>query len=185
MGISAPAGSLREIRGLRGELGQFAKRMSENNSSLRSEIAPLRSEMRAEIRVLNTRIDAVGNQLNTRIDALGMQVNARIDELTQRLDDALNVRQRLIAVEAKLAGRNSWLGQIPIRAASPVAGVDEVGVGALAGPVIAAALRRFQARLLRDWQIPSCSPRSNARRCSRQSPAMRLQSGWGALRQRK
>jgi hypothetical protein len=49
--------------------------MSENNSSLRSEIAHLRSEMRAEIRVLNTRIDAVGNQLNTRIDALGMQVN--------------------------------------------------------------------------------------------------------------
>ena len=96
MGISAPAGSLREIRGLRGELGQFAKRMSENNSSLRSQIAPLRSEMRAEIRVLNTRIDAVGNQLNTHIDALGMQVNARIDELTQRLDDALNVRQCLI-----------------------------------------------------------------------------------------
>jgi hypothetical protein len=47
-----------EIRGLRGELGQFDKRMSENNTSLRSEIASLRSEMQAEIRALNTRIDS-------------------------------------------------------------------------------------------------------------------------------
>ena len=96
-----------EIRGLRGELGQFDKRMSETNSSLRSEIASLRNEMQAEIRALDTRIDSIGSQLNTRIDSVGTQVNTRIDALTQRLDDALNVRERLIAVEAKLATRNN------------------------------------------------------------------------------
>ena len=54
---------------------------------------------------MNARIDASNVQLNTRIDALGAQVNTRIDALAQRLDDALNVRERLVAVEATLAAR--------------------------------------------------------------------------------
>ena len=106
-----------QVRGLRGELGQFDKRMSENNSSLRSEIVSLRNEMQAEIRALhtrvesvaaqvNTRIDSLSTEINTRIDSLSTQVNTRIDALTQRLDDALNVRERLVALEAKLASRN-------------------------------------------------------------------------------
>jgi hypothetical protein len=36
-----------------------------------------------------------------------MQVNTRIDAVSQRLDDDLNVRERLVAVEAKPAARNS------------------------------------------------------------------------------
>jgi septal ring factor EnvC (AmiA/AmiB activator) len=82
-----------EIRGMRGELSQFDKRMTENNSSLRSEIVSLRNEMQSEIRALITRIESVATEVNTRIDAL-----------TQRLEDALNVRERLLAVEPPWPG---------------------------------------------------------------------------------
>jgi hypothetical protein len=87
-----------EVRGLRGEMQQLDKRLSES-------IGSLRNEMQTEIRSVNARIDASNVQVNTRIDALGAQVNTRIDALAQRLDDALNVRERLVAVEATLAAR--------------------------------------------------------------------------------
>ena len=121
-----------EVRGLRGELGQFDKRLTDGIASLRSEMTALRGEMiaridgmgaatnariesvRAELNAridtlgaaVNARIDSVDSRLdsvNTRIDALGGQVNTRIDALTQRVDDALNIRERLVALEARFA----------------------------------------------------------------------------------
>jgi len=107
-----------EVRGLRGEMQQMDKRHSENITSLRNEMqAELRAvnsridglaeQMSSRINVLNERFDGLGNQLNARIDGLGGQLNIRIDALSQRLDDALNIRERLIALETKLAARNN------------------------------------------------------------------------------
>ncbi len=89
-----------EIRGLRGELGQLDKRMTENITSLRNEMIARIDSLRTEV---NSRIDSLRTELNSRIDA----VNTRIDALSQRLDDALNIRERLIALESKFAARNS------------------------------------------------------------------------------
>jgi uncharacterized coiled-coil DUF342 family protein len=108
-----------EIRGLRGELGQFDKRMTENAASLRSEIGSLRNEtivrmdsLRTDVNSrfeavnaridglserLDARINALGERLDARIGALGERLDTRIDALSQRLDDALNIRERLVA----------------------------------------------------------------------------------------
>ncbi len=96
-----------EIRGLRGELGQLDGRQTENMTSLRNEMIARTDSLRTEV---NSRIDAVDSRIenvNTRIDAVGAQLNTRIDALSQRLDDALNIRERLIALETKFAAWNS------------------------------------------------------------------------------
>lgn len=108
-----------------GELGQFDKRLTDSIVSLRNEMTALRGEMivridgvgaavntridgvDARLDSVNTRIDVLASQMNTRIDSLTEQVNTRIDALTQRVDDALNIRERLVALEAKFVARNS------------------------------------------------------------------------------
>jgi chromosome segregation ATPase len=89
-----------EVRGLRGEMQQFDKRLSDN-------IISLRNEVQTEVRSLRTEVQAELRSVRTEIEATRMQVNTRIDALSQRLDDALDVRERLVAVEAKLAARGN------------------------------------------------------------------------------
>ena len=100
-----------EMRGLRGEMQQLDKRLSENITSLRnemqSEIRAVRNEMQAEFRAVHTEVETTRAQLTIRIDAVKTEVNGRIDALSQRLDDAPNIRERLVAVEAKLAARSN------------------------------------------------------------------------------
>jgi len=78
-----------EVRGLRGEMQQLDRRLGEN-------IASLRNEMQAELR-----------SVRTEIEATRMQVNTRIDALSQRLDDALDIRERLVVLEAKFGSRRN------------------------------------------------------------------------------
>ncbi|HLH78055.1 MAG TPA: hypothetical protein VKV28_14725 [Candidatus Binataceae bacterium] len=78
-----------EVRGLRSEMQQLDKRLGEN-------LASLRNELQAELRAVRAEMEATWVQLNPRIDAL-----------SQRLDDALNIRERLVAIETKLAARNN------------------------------------------------------------------------------
>jgi DNA anti-recombination protein RmuC len=111
-----------ELRSVRGEMQQLETRLTEGLTSLRNE-------MRTESRAVNGRIDSLGEQVNARINGLSDQVNARIsgpsdqinalleglggqlntriDALSQRLDYALNVRERLVALETKFAARNN------------------------------------------------------------------------------
>ncbi len=96
-----------EIRGLRAELGQLDRRQTENMTSLRNEMMSLRNEMSVRLDSLRTELISRIDAVNTRIDAVAGQVNTRIDALSQRLDDALNIRERLIALESKFAARNS------------------------------------------------------------------------------
>jgi hypothetical protein len=64
------------------------------------------------------------------------------------------------------------------------AGVDEVGVGALAGPLIAAAVILAPVRLSRAWPTPRCSLRSAAKRSSWWSGIAPSRSAWVVRRWR-
>jgi chromosome segregation ATPase len=108
-----------EIRGMRGEMAQMDKRITENFTSLRNEtiarMDALRSETNGRIDALrsetNARSDALRGEMNNRFEQINSRfetvnnqfgaVNTRIDALSQRLDDALNIRERLVALEAR------------------------------------------------------------------------------------
>ncbi len=97
--MQAEIGSVRNEMGslrteMQAEIGSLRREMQTEIGSVRTEIGSLRSEMQAELRTVRTEVEATRVQLATRIDAQG-----------QRLDDALNVRERIVALEAKLAAR--------------------------------------------------------------------------------
>jgi hypothetical protein len=79
-----------EIRGMRGEMAQMDKRITENFTSLRNETIARIDGLRGE---MNSRFEIVNNQFG--------KVDTRLDALSQRLDDALNIRERLVALEAR------------------------------------------------------------------------------------
>ncbi len=112
-----------EIRGMRGEMAQMDKRITENVTSLRNEtiaridsirtegnarMDSLRTEVNAHIDSLRTEVSSRFEAANSRIDhgfdlvdSRFDRVNTRIDALNQRLDDALNIREGLEALEAR------------------------------------------------------------------------------------
>lgn len=79
-----------EVRGIRGEMQQMDKRITESVTALRNETVARIDSLKSE---MNSRFESV----NSRFDS----VNVRIDGLNQRLDDALNIRERLVALEAR------------------------------------------------------------------------------------
>jgi predicted nucleic acid-binding Zn-ribbon protein len=104
-----------EIRGMRGEMAQMDKRITENFTSLRNETIARMDALRSET---NARSDALRGEMNNRFEQINSRfeqiasrfetvnnqfgaVNTRIDALSQRLDDALNIRERLVALEAR------------------------------------------------------------------------------------
>ena len=64
---------------------------------IKGELAGVRTELRAELTAVRAELKAI----NDRIDTL----KERVTETNKRLDEALNIRERLAAVEAKLAAR--------------------------------------------------------------------------------
>ncbi len=80
-----------ELRGLRGEMQQLDKRIGEGITSLRNEMA--------------ARIEGLEGRLSGKIEALSARVDAvdrRVDGLDRRLSEAFDIRERLVALEAKV-----------------------------------------------------------------------------------
>jgi hypothetical protein len=94
-----------EITGLRGEFksevvglrGEFKGEIGE----LKSEVAGLRGELKGEIGGLRGEM----RQLEKRMEEGFASLNQRIDASNKCIDEALEIRERLAAVEAKLAAR--------------------------------------------------------------------------------
>ncbi|MGH8014264.1 MAG: hypothetical protein ACREQ4_17380 [Candidatus Binataceae bacterium] len=80
-----------EIAGLSGETRQIEKRREEGCASLRTE--------------MNVRFTAFDEKFTQRINALDEKFTQRLDSTNKRLDDALEIRERLAAVEAKLSAQ--------------------------------------------------------------------------------
>ncbi len=78
------AGLRGEMSGLRGELRQIEKRMEEGFSAGRNEVNSLRNEM------------------NARLSALDEKFSSRLDYTNKRLEEALEIRERLAALEARV-----------------------------------------------------------------------------------
>ena len=66
-----------EVRGLRGELGQIDKRLTESISSLRNETV-------ARIEALEARINGRVDETVARIETLEARLNGRIDSMSER-----------------------------------------------------------------------------------------------------
>jgi predicted RNase H-like nuclease (RuvC/YqgF family) len=86
-----------EIRALQGEI----KRLDEKLDGLRRENEGVRHEIEGLRREMGARFDA----LDTKFVAEIRRLDTRIDSLERELKVAIEVRERLAALEAKLAPR--------------------------------------------------------------------------------
>jgi chromosome segregation ATPase len=79
-----------QLTGLDARINSLEKRVDEG-------LGALRSETHAGLRAVNDRIDA----LKERVE----QTNRRLDDTNKRLDEALDIRERLAALEARMVAR--------------------------------------------------------------------------------
>ena len=113
-----------EVRGLRGELGQIDKRLTESISALRNEtvarIEALEARINGRIDTMSERASAFERHVEERFAALDLRLDERLAAIDRRLDDklsgldekiastnkrfdqALDIRERLAALEAKV-----------------------------------------------------------------------------------
>jgi DNA anti-recombination protein RmuC len=113
-----------EVRGLRGELGQIDKRLTESITSLRNEtvarIETLEARLNGRIDTMSERALAFERHVEERFAALDLRPDERLAAMDRRLDEklsgldekiastnkrfdqALDIRERLAALEAKV-----------------------------------------------------------------------------------
>jgi DNA anti-recombination protein RmuC len=113
-----------EVRGLRGELGQIDKRLTESLTSLRNEtvarIETLEARLNGRIDTMSERALAFERHVEERFAALDLRPDERLAAMDRRLDEklsgldekiastnkrfdqALDIRERLAALEAKV-----------------------------------------------------------------------------------
>ncbi len=105
-----------EVRGLRGELGQIDKRLTESISSLRNETV-------ARIEALEARINGRIDETVARIDTLEARLNGRIDTMSERASAfERHVEQRFAALDLRLDER---LAAMDRRLDDKLSGLDE------------------------------------------------------------
>lgn len=105
-----------EVRGLRGELGQIDKRLTESISSLRNETV-------ARIEALEARINGRIDETVARIDTLEARLNGRIDSMSERASAfERHVEERFAALDLRLDER---LAAIDRRLDDKLSGLDE------------------------------------------------------------
>src|SRR6266851_1986732 len=83
-----------EVRGLRGELGQIDKRLTESISSLRNEtvarIDALEARLNGRIDTMSERASAFERHVEQRFAALDLRLDERLAAMDRRLDDKLS-----------------------------------------------------------------------------------------------
>jgi DNA anti-recombination protein RmuC len=105
-----------EVRGLRGELGQIDKRLTESIDSLRNETV-------ARIEALEARINGRADETVARIDTLEARLNGRIDTMSERASAfERHVEERFAALDLRLDER---LAAIDRRLDDKLSGLDE------------------------------------------------------------
>ena len=86
-----------DLERIKGQLTGVEARISSLEKRVDDGLAGLRSEMQAGLRAVNDRIDA----LKERVE----QTNRRLDDTNRRLAEALDIRERLAALEVWMAAR--------------------------------------------------------------------------------
>jgi prefoldin subunit 5 len=86
-----------DLERLKGQLTGLDARINSLEKRVDEGLAALRNETHAGLRVVNDRIDA----LKERVE----QTNRCLDDTNKRLDEALDIRERLAALEARMAAR--------------------------------------------------------------------------------
>jgi hypothetical protein len=110
-----------EIVGLRSEVRQIEKRMEEGFTSVRAEmnvrfgaldekftqrIGALDEKLIQRIGAVDQRIDSLDEKFIQRMNSLDEKVTQRLDYTNKRLDEALEIRERLAALEARVAAQS-------------------------------------------------------------------------------
>jgi peptidoglycan hydrolase CwlO-like protein len=75
------------------------------------KITSLRAEMLTEFKRVDEKIDSLDNRLNEKIDSLDNRLSTRIDSLDEKVDIAINIRERLVAIETELGLRKKESGK--------------------------------------------------------------------------
>jgi chromosome segregation ATPase len=91
-----------EIAGLKTEVRSLEKRMEEGQSFLHQEIGSLREEVRQG----NGGLRGEMNSLREEIRSLREETRQGLAYTNKRLDESAEIRERLAALEAKMAARN-------------------------------------------------------------------------------
>ncbi|HXZ89404.1 MAG TPA: hypothetical protein VEF07_12585 [Candidatus Binataceae bacterium] len=105
-----------EISGLKTEIRSLEKRMEEGFASSRNEMESLRGEMRQSHESLRGEIGSVRGEIGSvrgeigsvrgEMESLRGEMRQGLAYTNKRLDEVLEIRERLAALEAKLANRN-------------------------------------------------------------------------------
>ena len=80
-----------ELKALQIEIKRLDEKIESGNKRLNEKIESIKNEMLSEIRRLDGRIDGLDKGLNERIDGLGRELKV-----------AIEIRERLAALEAKV-----------------------------------------------------------------------------------
>jgi DNA anti-recombination protein RmuC len=109
-----------EVRGLRGELGQIDKRLTENITSLRNEtvarIEALEARLNGRIDTMSERASAFERHVEERFAALDLRLDERLAAMDRRLDERLaaldrRLDDRLSGLDEKVASTNHRFDQ--------------------------------------------------------------------------
>jgi chromosome segregation ATPase len=114
-----------EIRGLRGEMQQLDKRVTENFTSLRNEtvarIEALEGRLNGRIDTLSERTSAFERRMDDHLAAIDRRLDERLGGLddkialsSKRFDEALDIRERLASLEAKVEAQNATACKHPL-----------------------------------------------------------------------
>jgi len=75
-------------------------------AGLRGEMAGLRGEMRQIEKRLEDGFTSIRSEMNVRFGALDEKFTQRLDSTNKRLEEALEIRERLAALEARVASQS-------------------------------------------------------------------------------
>jgi hypothetical protein len=95
-----------EIAGLKTEVRSLEKRMEEGFASMRGETREGQTSIRTEVDSVREELRQGQAGLRGELNSLREEMRQGMSYMGKRLDETLEIRERLAALEAKLAARN-------------------------------------------------------------------------------
>jgi chromosome segregation ATPase len=95
-----------QLQELKGDIAGFRGEIKGEITGLRAEITGLRAEVRQIEKRMEDGFASIRNEMSVRFAALDEKFSQRLDHTNQRLDDALEIRERLAALEARVAAQS-------------------------------------------------------------------------------
>lgn len=85
--------------------GKLSTRMDSLDKSLNTRIDSLDKSLNARMDSLDYKIDSLDEKLNGRMDSLKAEITTEIKRLDEKIDIAIQIRERLAAIEGRFEER--------------------------------------------------------------------------------